>query len=69
MNSAPKARVRVIEKGIIKTKIVSKELHHTYGRLNKRPHRWENIQELWPWEHVKVDPDRHFNLVEVIEYL
>lgn len=42
------ARVRMRSTGEIKTIKVSKELHHIDGRNGANPHRFNNLQELWP---------------------
>jgi hypothetical protein len=39
---------------------VSKELHHIKGQNIPRPHAESNLQELWPWEHAKIDPYRYY---------
>jgi hypothetical protein len=39
---------------------VAKELHHINGRTGPRPHRDENLIEVWPWEHSEIDPDRRY---------
>lgn len=54
-----KAVVRVRETGEVKTIKVSKELHHTNGRTGPDPHRFSNLEEVWPWEHAAIDRYRH----------
>jgi len=43
--------------------LVSKELHHIMGRQIIDPHAIENLQELWPWEHANLDPNRFINYI------
>jgi RHS repeat-associated protein len=52
------ALVRVTETGQIEARTVSLELHHTNGRAIANPHAYENLQEVWPWEHAEIDPSR-----------
>lgn len=66
---APVARVRVINKdGEEEIILVSKELHHINGRDIPNPHAAENLQELWPWEHAEIDPDRYTGY-EFVEFV
>jgi RHS repeat-associated protein len=53
------AKVRVRATGEIKNIKVSKELHHINGRTGADPHRFSNLQEVWPWEHQALDASRH----------
>lgn len=53
------AMVRMRTSGEIVEKVVSKELHHIYGRGGTDPHRFENLKEVWPWEHAALDASRH----------
>lgn len=48
---------------------VSKELHHIGGRTGPNPHRAENLEELWPWEHAAKDPHRRtgYEFIEFVE--
>lgn len=36
----------------------SKELHHIDGRDIPNPHNIENLKQVWPEEHEKIDPHR-----------
>ena len=47
---------------------VRKELHHKARRGGADPHRIENLEELWPWEHAARDPHRRLGY-EFIEFL
>lgn len=38
---------------------VPKELHHIKRNL-RRPHMETNLREVWPWEHNRIDPFRHY---------
>jgi hypothetical protein len=38
---------------------VARELHHIEGRAIPDPHNPTNLQEVWPWEHEAIDPNRH----------
>ncbi len=38
----------------------SMELHHINGRHITNPHNIDNLQEVWPWEHDAIDPNRHY---------
>ena len=40
---------------------VPMELHHINGRNILNPHNINNLQQLWPWEHSKIDPFRFYN--------
>ena len=64
---APRAEIRIRKPdGSVSDLVVSKELHHTNGRTGANPHRLENLEELWPWEHAAKDPNRRLGY-EVIE--
>ena len=39
---------------------VPKELHHKKPRHKGGSHKKKNLQEVWPWEHDKIDPFRHY---------
>lgn len=54
-----KAKVRMRATGEIKNIKVSKELHHINGRTGANPHRFNNLREVWPWEHQAIDLYRH----------
>ena len=53
------AKVKIRATGEIKNIKVSKELHHINGRKCADPHRFNNLKEVWPWEHQAIDPHRH----------
>ena len=38
----------------------SMELHHINGRNIENPHSIDNLQKVWPWQHDKIDPYRHY---------
>ncbi|MDH0865432.1 RHS repeat-associated core domain-containing protein [Mitsuaria sp. GD03876] len=40
---------------------VPKELHHKVPQREGGSHQPSNLQEVWPWEHAKIDPFRHYN--------
>jgi RHS repeat-associated protein len=40
---------------------VPMELHHIEGRNVPNPHGADNLQELWPWQHARIDPHRYYN--------
>ncbi|MFP4544917.1 MAG: hypothetical protein ACLFQU_11845 [Candidatus Kapaibacterium sp.] len=54
-----RALVRIRTTGEVRAINVSKELHHINGRTGVDPHRFNNLQEVWPWEHEAIDPSRH----------
>jgi len=66
---APCAKVRVRRGGRTEDIAVRKELHHKAGRATTDPHRIENLEELWPWEHAARDPHRHlgYDFIEFVE--
>jgi hypothetical protein len=39
---------------------VPMELHHKVPRREGGGHTPDNLQEVWPWQHEKVDPYRHY---------
>lgn len=39
---------------------VPMEIHHIGGRDIPNPHRADNLEALWPWEHAAVDKFRHY---------
>jgi hypothetical protein len=53
------ALVRNRATGLIENKVVFKELHHVNGRGGVDPHRFDNLEEVWPWEHEIIDASRH----------
>ncbi|MEO9803755.1 MAG: RHS repeat-associated core domain-containing protein, partial [Cyclobacteriaceae bacterium] len=53
------AQVRMRATGEVRSVKVSKELHHINGRTGTDPHRFENLKEVWPWEHEAIDASRH----------
>jgi RHS repeat-associated protein len=40
---------------------VPKELHHRISQRQGGSHRPSNLEEVWPWEHARIDPYRHYN--------
>ncbi len=30
------------------------------GRNIPNPHAQDNLQQVWPWEHAEIDPNRHY---------
>ena len=39
---------------------VPMELHHIRGQNIPDPHNPRNLQELWPWQHADIDPQRFY---------
>lgn len=69
--NVPTAKVKVRDRktGEIKTITVQKELHHIKGRNVDDPHNFDNLKEVWPWEHEAVDEFRNtgYDVIEIIK--
>jgi len=71
----PQARVILlnINSGERVTKVVSKDVHHRQGRFWGGSNDLDNLEELWPWEHAGIDPDRAksfpYVLLQVLEFI
>jgi hypothetical protein len=71
----PRAEVRLLNlnTGERVVKIVSKDVHHREGRFWGGTNDLDNLEELWPWEHARIDPDRNrsfpYELLDVVQFI
>jgi RHS repeat-associated protein len=60
--------VRDLKSGRVYRRVETKELHHRVPRRDGGTHDASNLQDVWPTEHARIDPDRHvgYDVIRIV---